>query len=293
MERKGRKTVSVRKRRSMRARNEAEVTDGAEAEIAENLTQPEDEAVGGRKRRGRLFHVPTPAPVRFLTRARQAAEELPLAGEAFKRLRETEDWALAELKYRLDGMGEAPASETELGSLDAAKLKFAGLLHSARYNSTQQARELLYLQVLEQMVPEQVRMLAVIADSRPTVMCHVDAGPPVGPTSRRVLAFATSAGKDAGVTLRDHVPRLIQHMASLGLVEEDSEIKGIKAQYELLETEDTVRAALKRIKDELRQWPRIQRRSLRLTPFGVEFWRDLSPFPVAEVLPEQLADKKT
>lgn len=278
MARTGKKTVSVRKRSSRRHRPPVPAERDAQGVIDDDLPEEDDAPTEpGHPRRGKLFHVPTPGPVRFFTRARQVAEELPLAGNAFKRLRETEDWALAELKYRLDGMGEMPASEGRPGSMEAPRLKLAALLHDARYNSTDQTRELFYMQALEQLVPEQARMLAVISDGRPTVMCHVDAGPPVGPVSRRVLSFATSAGKDAGVVLRDDVPRLTQHLVQLGLVEEAPEIRNIKAQYELLETEDCVREALRLIKEELRSWPRIQRRSLRLTGFGRRLWQEVGP----------------
>lgn len=229
------------------------------------------------KRRSRLIHIPTPGPVKFFRNARRAAENIPFAGDAFKRLRETEDWAVAELKHRMDTMGEfgaSPVAETKPGS---AARRLNELFRAAKNNSAQQALELMYLQVLEQMVPEQARILAVVAQAEPTYMCHVDAGPPVGPVSRRVLAFATSAGKDAGIVLRDEVPRLTAHMVALGLLEQAPEVKNAKIQYETLETEDCVRRAMVKIKSETRSWPRIQRHSLVLTRFGEALWRDAGP----------------
>ena len=225
----------------------------------------------------KLIHAPTPGPVKFLRRAREMAEGLPVAGEAFKRLRETEDWAVAELKHRMDGIGESAArfvGETEAGT--AAK-RMAGLFAAAKENSAAEARELMYMQVLDQMVPEQARILAILAQDVPTVMCHVDVGPPVGPVSRRVLSWATSAGKDAGIVLRDDVPRLVAHLVTLGVVEEGPEIKNVKAQYEMLETEDCVRDTILKIKNNERMWPRVQRRSLVLTKFGADLWREAAP----------------
>lgn len=236
-----------------------------------------DEQPAARPWKRKLIHVPTPGPVKFMQRARRAAEGLPLAGEAFKRLRETEDWAVAELKHRMDSIGESASrfvGDTEPGS---AAERMAALFQAAKQNSSAQARELMYTQVLEQMVPEQARILAVVAQDTPTVMCHVDAGAPVGPVSRRVLSYATAAGRDAGIVLRDDVPRLVEHMVMLGLVEAGPEKKGIKAQYEMLETEDCVRQAIIRIKDEGRLWPRVQRHTLVLTEFGADLWRETAP----------------
>ena len=238
--------------------------------------------------RRKLIHAPTPSPVKLFQRARRAAENLPIAGEAFRQWRNTEDWAIAELKHRMDAIGDSAArfvGESEPGS--SAKL-MAGLFQAAKENSAAQARELMYMQVLEQMVPEQARILAVLAQDKPTVMCHVDVGAPVGPVTRRVLSYATSAGKDAGIVLRDDVPRLVAHLVALGVVEEGPEQKGIKAQYEMLETEDCVRRAILKIKNDERLWPRMQRRTLVLTEFGADLWRDAAPASV-QIAPHALA----
>lgn len=241
----------------------------------DDANTPEEQPHG--RRRPRLIHIPTPGPVKFLQNARRAAENLPFAGEAFKRLRETEDWAVTELKHRLDTIGEFGAPSTAEAKLGSAAKRLTELFRAAKQNGAQQARELMYLQVLEQMVPEQARMLAVVAQVEPTYMCHVDAGAPVGPVSRRVLAFATSAGKDAGIVLRAEVPRLMAHMVALGLVEQAPEVKNAKVHYEMLETEDSVRHAILKVKNEPRSWPRIQRHSLVLSEFGAALWHDVGP----------------
>ena len=73
------------------------------------------------------------------------------------------------------------------------------------------------------------------------------------------------------------MPRLVAHLVMLGVVEEGPEIKNAKAQYEMLETEDCVRKAILKIKNEMSLWPRIQRRTLVLTEFGADLWRDAAP----------------
>jgi len=232
------------------------------------------------QRRGRLIQVPTPTPVRLLGRARRAAEDLPIAGAAFRRLRETEDWALAELKHRLDSLGEAAgrvAPERSGADGGSPAQRLARLLHAAQKNDAQRAQELLYQHVLDQMAPEQARIVAVLGDGNPRPLAHVDAGAPVGPVSRRVLSNATSAGQEAGIVHRNDVPRLVTHLMVLGVVEEGPEAKSAKAQYEVLETETCVREAMRYVKDELRQWPRVQRRTLTLTDFGTSLWNDLAP----------------
>lgn len=254
------------------------------------MSEPEDSeeptgAAQPAQRRRRLMHIPTPAPVRLLGRARRAAENLPFAGEAFKRLRETEDWALAELKHRLDDIGGTAARWAIGDGVDDFDLKrhLAQLLLAARENSSEEARQLMYRRALEQMLPEQARILAVLGQAEmPALLLHVDAGPPVGPTGRRILANASSVGKDAGIVWRDDIPRLVTQMMALGVVAEGPEAKHMKPQYEVLETEDCVRAAVELIKNETGLWPRMQRRTLVLTRFGADLWRAARPEELGE-----------
>lgn len=229
------------------------------------------------RRRGQLLHLPTPAPVRAFNRARRAAEKIPFAGGALRQVRETEDWVIAELKHRMDSIGESAARAVDDANiLGRATRQLGEMLETGWYSTADESRMRLYMRVLDNLLPEQACMFVEMAQRDFTAMCHIDAGPaPVGPAPRRVLAYANLAGRDAGLVLRDAVPILMSQMVTFGLVQEMPEQKKLKKEYEILQSDDSVRRTVEHIKTELHMSPRVQRRSLRLSRFGRDMWQDV------------------
>lgn len=227
------------------------------------------------------LRLPTPSSVAFLRRAMERAEQFPVAGGAVRRMQAVEEWAVAELKYRLDEMpdtdGKRGASPGDSDARSRARTLLAGLLAEADNQTLDEACEQQYLQVLGQLCPDQAKMLAVAADGRVLPLIHVGAGLPAGPIRETVLHNATSLGREAGVTLRESVPRLVGQMRSLGLLDVGPEDDTLKTAYEVLAADTVAREASSYVKDTLRMWPRLQRHTVMLSAFGRELWDAVGP----------------
>lgn len=222
------------------------------------------------------LRLPTPSSVQFLRRAMEHAEQWPVAGSAVRRMQAVEEWAVAELKYRLDELPDSSGGQRHEVRSDAAQQArdlLAGLLAEADHQTFDQACERRYVQVLEQLCPDQAKMLATLGDGRVLPLIHVGAGLPAGPIREIVLENATSLGREAGVTLRESVPLLVGHMRMLGLLHVGPEDTALKTAYEILAADSGVREASTYIKEALRMWPRLQRHTVSLSTFGQDVWR--------------------
>lgn len=228
----------------------------------------------------KALRVPTPGSVAFLRRAMQRAEQLPVAGGAVRRLQSVEEWAVAELKYRLDEMSDTGARRPSRGDRDArqgARELMATLLSDADNLTLDQARERQYLRVLAQLSPDQAKMLAVVADDRVLPLIHVGAGLPAGPVREVVLENASSIGREAGVTLRESVPLMVGQMRRLGLLDIGPEDEKLKTAYEVMAADTAVREASRHVRQNLRLWPRLLRHTVMISGFGRELWQFAGP----------------
>lgn len=226
------------------------------------------------------LRLPTPSSVEFLQRAMERAEQWPVAGGAVRRMQAVEEWAVAELKYRLDEMpepGTRQPREQSDGSAQQARELLAGLLADADRETLEQATQRQYMNVLAQLSPDQAKMLAALSDGRVLPLVHVGAGLPAGPIREILLENATSLGREAGVTLREHVPRLVGQMRWLGLLHIGAEDDTLKTAYEVLAADTLVRETCNHVKETLRLWPRLQRHTVSLSAFGRELWDFAGP----------------
>lgn len=226
------------------------------------------------------LRLPTPSSVQFIRRAMERAEQWPVAGGAVRRMQAVEEWAVAELKYRLDELPESgDGKQCESGSDAAQRARelMVALLAEADNQTLDQACERQYVQAMEQLCPDQAKMLAALGDGRVLPLIHVGAGLPAGPVREIVLENATSLGREAGVTLRESVPLLVGQMRTLGLLHIGPEDDTLKTAYEVLAADTVVREANTYIKNTLRMWPRLQRHTVSLSAFGQDLWRVAGP----------------
>lgn len=223
--------------------------------------------------------LPAPLTVRMLRRAAQSAENLPLAGEAVRRMQALEEWAVAELKQRMDALADAELFElrSRRADPDLPAALLADLLDDADKLTVEQARRQRYVLVLRQLCPDQAKMLSVLAAGRTQPLIHIGAGLPAAPVRHMVLENATSLGRSAGVTERDEVPSMVGHMRTLGLLDIGAEDDAFKTDYEILEADTVVREAMTYVKDTLRLWPRVQRHTVALSDFGRGLWEAAAP----------------
>lgn len=236
--------------------------------------------------------VRTPRAFQFLRQAARAAEEWPVAGSAVRRFQDAETWAMAELKQRLDAMSDAPQerARTRGPAVEgpAPQDMMARLIMQSRGVDPEAARVWMYRQTLSRLVPDQVAMMALLADREIAPLCNVAAGRlPAGPVSVVVLANASSLGRDAGVLLRDYVPQYMSEMLALGVFEAGPEDDRLADQYELLLADTQLRKTMDRVRREMKLYPRLQRFSVHMSDYGKALWQDCRPAEVVSSAPTQ------
>lgn len=124
-----------------------------------------------------------------------------------------------------------------------------------------------YARILDEVAPDEARILMLLLRGGPQPSVDVRTGGPVGIVSSSLLsAGLTMIGPRAGVRYLDEVPAYLNNLFRLGLVwfsreqlEDPLEYQVVEAQPDVLEAMHSVRFA------------KVVRRSIHLTPFGVDF----------------------
>lgn len=219
-------------------------------------------------------------PWQKLREAVRGADDWPVAGTAVRRFLEAESWALTELKQRLDALENRPqrSPPTPHDGEPRPAAQLADLIERSRQIDPDNAVRALYKQTLDRLVPDQVSMLALLADRGGAPLVHVAASRlPAGPVSMMVLSNASGLGRDAGVLLRQYVPHYISTLIALDVFEVGAEDSALENEYELLMADTQLRTAITRVREELRMYPRVQRYSVRLSNYGAALWADCRP----------------
>lgn len=220
------------------------------------------------------------SPFQKLRDAVRGADEWPVAGSAVRRFLDAESWAMTELKQRLDAIENNPPAASDRAARErmAPSDLMADLVRRSHYIDPDAALDALYRQTLNALVPDQIAMLSLLAERGQAPLVHVAASRlPAGPTHLTVLANATSLGRDAGVLLREYVPLYMTRLIDLGVCEVGCESDELEQQYELLMADTQLRHTIGRVRNELRMYPRVQRYSVRLSPYGEALWNDCQP----------------
>lgn len=195
---------------------------------------------------------------------------------------ELEMQTLRLLQQRLDAAaGRDGAARTAVREGDDLASGMRRLLASALEQTQEQAWERWCQSVQTQLLPDEARILSVLADGRVIALSHLGSGSLVGPATRRHLENLSTIGREAGLRLVDQAPHYLRHLRQLGLVETGPEDRGLQLQYQLIESEARVRELGEQISSG-GQRPRFARHTLRLSELGQRFWAACQP-PVAEV----------
>jgi hypothetical protein len=126
--------------------------------------------------------------------------------------------------------------------------------------------------LVKSLLPDEARILAALSDGTSYPLLHVDAGPRLGAPTRRVLANVSNVGKLAGVVLVHMTPAYVARLLALGLAEDGPEDSAHEVKYEILATDEQVRAAVDRVRRTDRQKETLQRRVLRISDLGRALW---------------------
>jgi hypothetical protein len=141
-----------------------------------------------------------------------------------------------------------------------------------------------YGRILEELAPDEARILLLLLRGGPQPSVDVRTGGPVGMLSSSLIAGGlTMIGPRAGVRYLDEVPAYLNNLFRLGLVWFSREQLEDPLEYQVVEAQPDVLEAMHSTR-----FPKVVRRSIHLTPFGVDFCRTCLVDPEDQTdLPEQ------
>ncbi len=186
---------------------------------------------------------------------------------------------------------EAPAEHDD--DPDASlRQRGAELLERSRDVWHEEAEHPAYGRILGDLAPDEARVLVLLVTSGPQPSVDVRTGGPVGKLNSQLIAPGlTMIGARAGCRYLDRVPAYLNNLHRLGLVWFSREQLMDPMEYQVLEAQPDVLAAL-----HSQRFTRVVRRSIHLTPFGEDFCRavliesgDDRDFPAHQV-PEDAGD---
>lgn len=126
-----------------------------------------------------------------------------------------------------------------------------------------------YDRILDELAPDEARILVMLLKSGPQPSVDVRTGGPIGMVNSQLIAPGLNMlGPRAGVRYLEQVPSYLNNLTRLGLVWLPREPVHHHAEYQVLEAQPDVLAALGSVK-----FAKVVRRSIHLTPFGEEFCR--------------------
>ena len=144
-----------------------------------------------------------------------------------------------------------------------------------------------YTRILEQLAPDEARILRLLAQEGPQPSVDVRSGlMPLQATSELVAAGLNMIGTEAGCRHLDDVPAYLNNLFRLGLIWFSREPLPDPLQYQVLEAQPEVIEAMN-----AGGRTRTVRRSIHLTPFGRDFCLRCLPLETvrADAVPEDSA----
>jgi hypothetical protein len=146
-----------------------------------------------------------------------------------------------------------------------------GLLERAMEQSTTSSRQELFHKILDQIVPDEARIISALSDGSASPLLSVYARTRAGLVGEVVLENMSLIGKTANLVLPHLTPIYVSHLLSLGLLESGAEDAAMRDEYDILAADTAV---LKAIKQASRgpNPARIEKYTLRLSGLGLELW---------------------
>jgi hypothetical protein len=162
-----------------------------------------------------------------------------------------------------------PPSSTR--GAEALDTKMHGLLDRALEQSSSSGRQELFHKILDQIVPDEARIIGALSDGSVSPLLHVYGRTRTGLVGEVVLENMSLIGKTANLALPHLTPTYVSHLLSLGLLETGPEDSMLKDEYEILGADTSVLRAIKTAS----RGPipaRVERYTLRLSGLGIELW---------------------
>ncbi|MGA8846287.1 MAG: Abi-alpha family protein [Nocardioides sp.] len=181
--------------------------------------------------------------------------------------------ALLAAGHRLGGIAEHDGDEESqvAGSRVSPSLRKRGqdLLERSRDVWSTEEGHPAYERILTELAPDEARILMLLTTGGPQPSVDIRTGGPIGLVSSQLIAPGlTMIGPRAGLRHVDHVPAYLNNLFRLGLVWFSRESLRDPMEYQVLEAQPDVLAAMDSVK-----FAKAVRRSIHLTPFGEDFCR--------------------
>lgn len=126
-----------------------------------------------------------------------------------------------------------------------------------------------YARILDDIAPDEARILLLLLQGGPQPSVDVRTGGPVGRMSSTLVAGGMNMiGPRAGVRYLEEVPAYLNNLNRLGLIWFSREQVEDPLEYQVVEAQPDVLAAM-----HATRFPKVVRRSIHLTPFGIDFCR--------------------
>jgi hypothetical protein len=165
--------------------------------------------------------------------------------------------------------GARPASNAAPDDWAVLRAEGAELLRRSSDVHYEEEGHPAYERILEQLAPDEARILRLMLLGGPQPAVDVRTGGPLGMLRSRLVAPGLSMiGARAGVRYVDRVPAYLNNLFRLGLIWFSRETLRDPMRYQVLEAQPDVLAAMHSVRQ-----AKIIRRSIHLTPFGEGFCR--------------------
>jgi hypothetical protein len=176
---------------------------------------------------------------------------------------------------------EEETAESDGTSAGALRERGAELLRLSADIHYEEDSHPAYAQILDVMAPDEARILRLLTENGAQPSVDVRSGGPLGVgvvATELVAPGLNMIGAEAGCRHLDRVPAYLNNLHRLGLIWFSREQVGDHLRYQVVEAQPEVAAAL----DEAGRGARTIRRSIHLTPFGVDFCALCIPPTTAE-----------
>lgn len=154
---------------------------------------------------------------------------------------------------------------------DALRRRFAELLELSRDVDIPDGPHPAFAAILEQLTPDEARILVLFASAGPQPVVDLVSGPLIGRGDVVVAANLNLTGDRAGANRPDRAPEYLTNLVRLGLLRiDDDELPG-DDDYELIEVDSDVTPLVEEIEEDRRQRAKFVRKSACLTDLGRSF----------------------
>jgi DNA-binding transcriptional ArsR family regulator len=217
------------------------------------------------------------------------AKQLPgvtLVEQQAQRLRQAAGAELLRLLEMPQQFLGAPSAEEQRvmmlvqdADTDPAPLRTAmtELLSRAGESTPVKSREYLFGTIVSQLVPDEARILAALAEGKRFAAVDVVAKHVGRSATRTVFANASLIGAAAGVAPARSVATHLTRLQGLGLVEFGPDSDELSEEYDQLAVDGAVQEARSYIDHNKLGSAKLLRKSVALSPLGREFWSACAP----------------